>query len=200
MKIPEPKITPWGIPMTECKKGKVYRIKCRNLSFGVYDGNEGFIGIREKMGNVFLFTEFHHDQGPPYGTVHPIKELEIEVPSDILIKESLGVFDPDSKRYLEFKPDEQRITVDQGPETSRGKWYFIDTGEVCEKHEHSYWAPNDKLFMFLKKVEYDTPIYSCHKGAIKCDFYNEDMECDNIQQWYLCVNGKKHRWNQKKVV
>jgi hypothetical protein len=188
------------IPMTDCIKGKVYRIKCRNLSFGVYDGNGGFIGIREKMGNVFLFTEFHWDQGPPYGTVHSVEELTIEIPTDILIQESLGVFDPDTKRYIEFRPEEQRLTTDQGPGTSKGKWYFVGTNEECESHLHSHWVPNTKLFMFLKEVERDNPIYSCHKSNIKCDFYNENMECDNIQQWELCINGKKHRWNQKKVV
>jgi len=59
---------------------------CRNLSYGVYDGKEGFIGIREKFGHEFLFTEYHFDQGPPFGTVHTIIDTGIDVPEGIELK------------------------------------------------------------------------------------------------------------------
>lgn len=49
----------------------IYHIACRNLSFGVFDGDEGMIGIREKFGSTYLFTEYLWEQGPPYGTVRP---------------------------------------------------------------------------------------------------------------------------------
>lgn len=48
----------------------IYRIHSRNLDVGVYDGNEGFIGIREKFGATYLFTEYAWEQGPPFGTVY----------------------------------------------------------------------------------------------------------------------------------
>lgn len=64
------------IPLSECKRGHLYRINSRNLSLGVYDGNWGFIGIRTKFGDRYLFTELHWDTGPPHGTVKPIEELE----------------------------------------------------------------------------------------------------------------------------
>ena len=47
------------IPLNECKKGFLYEIHSRNLDFGVFDGNDGFIGIREKFGKRYLFTEYH---------------------------------------------------------------------------------------------------------------------------------------------
>lgn len=37
--------------------GRVYRVKSRNLNFAVFNGH-GFIGIREKMGSRYLFTEY----------------------------------------------------------------------------------------------------------------------------------------------
>ena len=79
------------VPIDECIKGRLYKIDCRNFSFGVYDGKEGFIGIRTKWGSKYLATEFHWDQGPPYGTVHTIIDTGIDIPSEIPLKEYLPV-------------------------------------------------------------------------------------------------------------
>jgi len=65
------------IPMKECEHGYLYRIASRNLSFGVYDESvQGFIGIRYKFGDRYLFTEYHWDTGEPFGTVCPINKIE----------------------------------------------------------------------------------------------------------------------------
>lgn len=45
-------------------------------------GKTGFIGIRLKFGSKYLFTEYHWDQGPPYGTVQPKEDLGL-IPDDI---------------------------------------------------------------------------------------------------------------------
>ena len=60
------------IPIDRCVKGGIYRIHSRNLRFGVYDGNGGFIGVREKFGSRYLFTEYHYDHDQ-HGTVTPLK-------------------------------------------------------------------------------------------------------------------------------
>jgi predicted RNase H-like HicB family nuclease len=66
------------IPLSECKHGYLYRISSRNLAFGVFDSTkQGFVGIREKFGHRYLFTEFHYDTGAPFGTVRPKELLEI---------------------------------------------------------------------------------------------------------------------------
>jgi hypothetical protein len=65
------------IKIDDCKNGYLYSLHSRNLTYGVYnEENKGFIGIREKFEQEYLFTEYHWDTGPPYGTVKPIKELE----------------------------------------------------------------------------------------------------------------------------
>lgn len=65
------------IPLDQCENGYLYKIQSRNLSFGVYRQEvKGFVGIREKFGSKYLFTEYHWDTGPPLGTVHPITKLE----------------------------------------------------------------------------------------------------------------------------
>jgi hypothetical protein len=48
----------------------------RNLPYGAFrEATHGFIGIREKFGELYLFEEFHHDTGAPFGTVHPLKDI-----------------------------------------------------------------------------------------------------------------------------
>lgn len=64
------------IPVGECKPGWLYQLNSRNLDYGVYDESQkGFIGIRVKFGAKYLFTEYHWDTGPPFGTAMPIKEM-----------------------------------------------------------------------------------------------------------------------------
>lgn len=64
------------IKLEDCKPGHVYRISSRNLSFGVFNpADNGFIGIRNKFGHTYLFTEYHWDTGEPFGTVCPIEEV-----------------------------------------------------------------------------------------------------------------------------
>lgn len=65
------------IPIEQCVKYGLYKIYSRNLTLGVYDGNGGFVGIREKFGDEYLFTEYHWDTGEPFGTVMPLELIEI---------------------------------------------------------------------------------------------------------------------------
>lgn len=68
---------PRKLYMRECKHGYTYRIDARNASFGVYDEKEkGFWISRRKMGDNFLFIEYHWDTGEPFGTAIPYDELE----------------------------------------------------------------------------------------------------------------------------
>lgn len=112
-----------SIPLDQCEHGYLYRIRSRNLMTGVFNKeSNGFIGIREKFGNEYLFTEYHWDTGAPFGTVHPVEKLA-KVPDDIEIKESLGSFDEVTDR---------RVAFDK-PVAGGGKgWYFVDTGEASQ--------------------------------------------------------------------
>lgn len=63
------------IPLAECVEGDIYILRSRNLVLGVFDGKTGFIGIREKFGHRYLFTEYHHDTGTPHGTASPVRAV-----------------------------------------------------------------------------------------------------------------------------
>lgn len=71
------------ISLSECKKRRVYRLFSRNILFGVFDGNDRFIGIRKKFGSRYLDTEDHWETGPPFGTARPEEDTGIDIPEEI---------------------------------------------------------------------------------------------------------------------
>ena len=79
------------IPLTDCIDRRLYRIKSRNLTVGVYRADvHGFVGIRTKFGSRYLFTEYHWDTGEPFGTVKPVEDAGESVPDGMQIGEDLG--------------------------------------------------------------------------------------------------------------
>lgn len=67
----------------DCIARRVYKIRCRNLPYGVWNGKDGFIGIRLQFDDRYLFTEYHWDTGAPYGTVREAIDTGIDIPKDI---------------------------------------------------------------------------------------------------------------------
>jgi hypothetical protein len=64
------------IKLEDCIEGNLYKIHSRNLTHGIFTKfNNGFLGIREKFGSTYLFTEYHWDTGAPFGTVSPLIDL-----------------------------------------------------------------------------------------------------------------------------
>jgi hypothetical protein len=77
------------IPLADCKDRRVYRLQSRNLDFGVFRAaTGGFIGLREKFGDRYLFEELHRGDGG--GTASPLEELAEELPVEIPLREGLG--------------------------------------------------------------------------------------------------------------
>jgi hypothetical protein len=156
--------------MADCVKGRVYKIGCRNLVFGVFDGHEGFIGIRTKFGSRYLATEYHYDQGAPYGTVYSVADTGVDVPEGVEILMSLGVQDADTGRWIEHSED--AINPHRGREgIKKGWWIFKDTGETCGK-VHACDVPNDKLFTFLDDFAAARKCSGRHAlhGWVVCEF------------------------------
>lgn len=146
------------LPIDECEDRGIYRISSRNLSVGVFvKETSGFIGIREKFGDLFLFSEYHNDTGAPFGTVFP-KEKIGQLPEDIELKEYLGSVDQKTGKPVvyDYTPDENgngtqfRADKDGKAETYRVKgWCWVDTGEP-DTNIRSMAVMNQKLFDFLK--------------------------------------------------
>ncbi len=65
------------LPPEECHVGYVYRVHARNFGIAICIGGDacGFMGVREKFGREFLFTEYHWDKDSNFGTVKPLEEM-----------------------------------------------------------------------------------------------------------------------------
>ena len=127
--------------LEECIKGRLYEVWCRNLALGIYDGNGGFIGIRTKFGDRYLFTEYHYDYDSHCGTVRDIRDTGVDLPEEIEPRESLGTVDQCTDRYVAFHRTSNEIPF--------GYWYFIDTGEKTPEKVVPQRVPNPALFKFL---------------------------------------------------
>jgi hypothetical protein len=124
------------LPIDECENRGVYRISSRNLSIGVFvKETSGFIGIRQKFSDLFLFQEYHNDTGAPFGTVFP-KEKIGQLPEDIELTEYSDTVD--QKTGKSVLRDETRKC-----------WCWKDTGEP-DKSIQAMAVTNQKLFEFLK--------------------------------------------------
>lgn len=64
------------IPLDECVDRDIYEIRARNFTIGVFSAeSKGFIGIREKLGDRYLFTEYHYDYSSTTGTALPLRMI-----------------------------------------------------------------------------------------------------------------------------
>ena len=131
------------IPLENCKDRFLYRIDSRNLSLGVFNlSKNGFTGIREKMGNYFLFTEYHYKADTNYPTAYPREELE-SIPENMPLEIVLDKIDYKTRRPIAFdKP------LSEG---GRG-WYFLDDKKASKDIEPISLL-NNQLFDWLKKKE-----------------------------------------------
>ena len=135
------------LPLAACVTGHVYRLHSRNLTLGVFNGQTGFLGLREKFGQRYLFCEYHQETGAPFGTVRPLEDLG-PIPADLAIVESLGSIDRRNGRRVAF--DRPVADGDRG-------WYYTETGEADQKIEPQGLS-NKRLFDWLEALERQLPI------------------------------------------
>lgn len=139
---------PWAEYMRngECVVGRTYAIWSRNLQFGVFRGHAdgGFVGIREKFGSEYLFTEYHYDVGMAFGTVEPWVDLE-ECPIKDLRENLESVCQ--HGRLVEWRQEH--------PTEHEGWWYHKDDGSRLPDgyKDDPHFAPmNQVLFDYLDDV------------------------------------------------
>lgn len=136
-----------GMDIASMVRGRLYRFKARNFSIGVWNPEKkGFIGIRTKWGDRYLFTEYHWETGPPYGTVTPLEDLGIDMPVDIPLMDSLpGSWGPCDTREVKWRPDDPKM---KGKPGAVGKWFYTDNGDPCPEGGHI--KSNKALFNWLE--------------------------------------------------
>lgn len=80
------------IPLDQLENRRAYKLKSRNLMVGFWDAErQGFIGVREKFRDRFLFTEFHWDYDERLGTAIALEATDLVLPEDIPLVEYLDL-------------------------------------------------------------------------------------------------------------
>lgn len=138
---------PDDLKMDRLERGRVYELQARNFSTGVWNG-EGFIGIRTKFDNRYLFTEYHCGRGAPYGTVYPIRATDAVVPDGIELVERFSVRCAQCEGSVEFIPDTPGTRIP-------GHWHHVDQALDAghDPHGQAYMPDNEALFEFLEGLE-----------------------------------------------
>lgn len=131
------------IPITELKDRFIYRLKSRNLIYGVWDADrQGFMGIREKLGSEYLFMEYEYSTSEVCGTAFALQEM-FEIPAEVSLNSILRKFDKHSGRDVIFT-----TPVARG---GRG-WVYVDDGASLDDLSGITAVNNDALFNILKPL------------------------------------------------
>lgn len=130
------------IPREQLERGAIYRLRSHNLNFGVFNGEDRFVGIREKFGRYRLDSEVLVDEGPPFGTASALEKVGA-VPEGIEIRELSGRRDQKTGRWVDRDPKER---------DGRKGWFFLDTGEPAPDADPA-WVRNEALYEFLLPLE-----------------------------------------------
>lgn len=127
------------IPLKDCVTRDIYTLGSRNLVLGVFrERTGGFVGIREKFGDFYLFEEYHWEMGPPYGTAVPY-EVVGRVPDSMSIEPRGATIDYKTNREVEYDREQKG-------------WYFIDTKEFSREIRPMS-LMNKELYSYLRNIE-----------------------------------------------
>lgn len=114
----------------------VYRLRARNLSFGVWTGS-AWVGLREKLGGVFL-----DESEVPGVTAFPL-ELVAVAPDDLVLRAYLGSECMQCQRPVDF--DASR------GETWQERWQH--TEGPADHDARSQVMRNPALFDYMTAIE-----------------------------------------------
>jgi len=141
--------TPYVDP-TSLVVGGVYKIRSRNLLYGVWDGSQ-FVGLREKLGSTFLFGEAPNTYNQR-GTVTDAALIG-KVPEGMSLSERAESRCQTCGQPAEFKEwtePERACLTEEGEWAGRGRWICS-----CENWRDSRPAamPNTALTEFMERIE-----------------------------------------------
>ena len=139
-----------AIALPECPENK--EEKC-----GVWNGKDGFIGIRTKFGRRFLDVEIHWDLSERFGTARAVEPLGT-ISKSISLDISLGTECENCHKLVNYV---QRQGEQKG---ASGEWLHDDGSPNCsvpfQNNKARKASPvvisNDALFAELRKYDCDT--------------------------------------------
>jgi hypothetical protein len=142
------------IKLEQLQRGRVYRLESRNLECGVWNGKDGFIGIRTKFGGQFLDMEIHWGLSKTFGTARALEALGA-IPESISLDINLGAECGNCHKPVTYV---KRHAEQKG---ASGEWLHGDGSPNCSVSVQDNTArkaspvaiPNDALFAELQKYD-----------------------------------------------
>lgn len=130
--------------MDQMENRRVYWLQSRNLRVGVWNlATQGFIGVRHKFGDTYLFTEYHYDSSPTIGTAMPLEGVDdLWIPDGVLLNERL----PGSWCGEQL----DREVRFQGDLPAGDRWRHVDDGTTCRE---SRVLDNQELLDILQPLD-----------------------------------------------
>lgn len=133
------------IPFDNLVHRNVYSVVSRNLVCGVWDETcGGFIGIREKFGDAYLFTEYEYSVSETFGTARAVKDLGLKIDEDVPLVSTVRVFDNSNGRAVIF--------VNSNLAEEKG-WRYVDDSTPVEDLSYIMSEANVELFNILKPLD-----------------------------------------------
>jgi len=142
------------IKLEQLQRGEVYRLRSRNLESGVWNGKDGFVGIRSKFGQRFLDMEIHWDLSETFGTAQALEPLG-SIPDSISLDISLGTECGNCHQPVNY------VKCQEQQKEATGDWLHIDGSPNCRVPEQGNTnrraipvaISNDALFAELQKYD-----------------------------------------------
>jgi hypothetical protein len=144
------------IKLEQLQRGRVYRLQSRNLESGVWNGKDGFVGIRTKFGQRFLDMEIHWDLSETFGTAQALEALGT-IPESTSLDISLGTECGNCHKSVKYvKPHAEQ-------QEASGEWLHDDGSPNCSlpvQNDRARKASpvaiqNDALFAELRTYDAD---------------------------------------------
>ena len=131
---------------------QLYVLLSRNLAVGVWNAESlGFIGLRQKFDDIFLFTEYEYDIAA--GTAHALQVI----PDSIVLVTTLGLFCCVGNNKLTTVYDENKKFISHNHDDDDDTKYEHDDKQHVENEAlHIFLEPYDSFVRNIKVKIFDT--------------------------------------------
>ena len=152
------------IPEEDLIHRRLYRTRSRNLIIGAWDQDKrGFIGLREKFGSHYPFTEYHRNADPHLGTAQAVTDLDLDVPMDIQMKEYGDLVEIDGRQYREVNKAMLALLEEHEPAV----WAVIEAEREADRLETESlrWKPKTEAEARFEEARAATSAWQKEQSA-----------------------------------